>query len=369
MKLEPFKEVLKRQIPTDIGKPISMITYHLDHPKNCGDPWIGAYSKYGFWYKFSFGTNNDYEKVVARAYESDSYKLDYNSLNVWQTIPSCDYRFIIAKNQSDEPVGSIVIAYCHDVTVIGVYYVIEEYRHSGIGSKLFDEALRNINQRQTVIFHSMSHLANKCHRFGLVTTFSQQWKFATYEISNPSAFPTLQNEKITIIRFSNLSEVELIALLKYDSNVTHLKRNVWLKEWLKQKNYNTYVAFQQDEVIGYGCSRETAGGYVLPILVGPLYADNFEVASALLYAILEKYYNPDDDYDWDPDIFAIYRRNVYFVVPDENIQMIELMKKLKGETGILGKERLCYITQTTNTLPNVDFSKIFSVSDMHMSVI
>uniref|UniRef100_A0A1I8ET59 N-acetyltransferase domain-containing protein n=1 Tax=Wuchereria bancrofti TaxID=6293 RepID=A0A1I8ET59_WUCBA len=328
MKLELFKEVLKRQIPIDIGKPISMITYQLDHPKNCGDPWIGAYSKHGFWYKFSFGTNNDYEKIVARAYDSDSYKMDYNSLKIWKTIPNCDCRFIVAKNQSDEPLGSIIITYCNDFAVIGVYYVIEEYRHS------------------------VSHLANKCHRFGLMTTFSQQWKFATYEISNPSAFSTLQNEKITIIRFNNLSEVELIALLKYDNNVTHLKRDNWLKEWFKQENFNTYVAFKENEVIGYGCSRETAGGYVLPILIGPLYADNFEIASALLYATLKKYYNPDDDYDWDPDIFAIYRRNVYFIVPNENTQMITLMEKLKGETGTLKKERLFYITQTTNKPPN-----------------
>lgn len=63
MTLEPFKEVLKRQIPVDIGKPIPMVGYDLDHPKNCGDPWIGAYSKHGFWYKFSNGTNDDYEKV------------------------------------------------------------------------------------------------------------------------------------------------------------------------------------------------------------------------------------------------------------------------------------------------------------------
>uniref|UniRef100_A0A1I7W5N3 Acetyltransf_18 domain-containing protein n=1 Tax=Loa loa TaxID=7209 RepID=A0A1I7W5N3_LOALO len=266
MKLEPFKEVLKRQIPIDIDKPISMIVYHLDHPKNCGDPWIGAYSKHGFWYKFFHGTNDDYEKVVARAYESDSYKMDYDSLKVLKAIPTCCYQFIVAKNQSDELLGSIMIAYCNNFAVIGVYYVTEEYRHS------------------------VSHLANKCHRFGFMTSLLQQWKFATYEINNPSAFPALQDKKITIMKYSNLSEAEITALLKYDMNVTGLNRNVWLKEWLKRENFNTYVAFEEKNVIGYGCSREIAGGYVLPLLVGPLFADNFEVASALIYASLKKYY-------------------------------------------------------------------------------
>lgn len=63
MKLEPFTEVLKRQVPVEIGKPIPMIVYTLNHPRNCGDPWIGAYSKHGFWYKFSDGTNDDYQRV------------------------------------------------------------------------------------------------------------------------------------------------------------------------------------------------------------------------------------------------------------------------------------------------------------------
>ncbi|KAL4002461.1 hypothetical protein ACH3XW_3550 [Acanthocheilonema viteae] len=319
MKLESFKEVLKRQVPIDIGRPIPMLVHELDHPKNCGDPWIGAYSKHGFWYQFSDGTNDDYQKVVARAYDSDSYKMDYDSLKVWKAIPTCHCRFIVAKKQNNEVLGSIAIACFNDFAVIGVYYVVEEYRHS------------------------VSHLASKCHRFGFTASLLQEWKFVTYKLSNPSAFPTLQNKEITIIKYSDLSEAELTALLSYDKSVTNLNRDVWLKEWLQRENFNTYIAFKEREVIGYGCSRETAGGFVLPLLVGPLYANNFEIASALLHASLQKYYNPDEDYDWDPDIFAIYRRNVYFVVPEQNIQMIALMEKLKGEMGTLSKDRLCNI--------------------------
>ena len=61
---EPFKIVLQRQVPVDVGKPIPMTVFQNKHPKNCGDPWIGAYSKHGFWYKFSYGTQTDYEKVI-----------------------------------------------------------------------------------------------------------------------------------------------------------------------------------------------------------------------------------------------------------------------------------------------------------------
>ncbi|VDK31350.1 unnamed protein product [Gongylonema pulchrum] len=98
MKLEPLKEVLKRQIPVDVGKAIPMLVYELDHPKNCGKPWIGAYSAHGFWYKFFDGTNEDFEKAVAMSFESDGYKLNYESLKVWKDIFADNFRFIVAKN-------------------------------------------------------------------------------------------------------------------------------------------------------------------------------------------------------------------------------------------------------------------------------
>ena len=62
-KLEPFREVLKRQVPVEPGNPIPMKVYEINHPKNCGDPWLGAYSKHGFWYKFEYGANQDFDKV------------------------------------------------------------------------------------------------------------------------------------------------------------------------------------------------------------------------------------------------------------------------------------------------------------------
>lgn len=42
-------------------------------------------------------------------------------------------------------------------------------------------------------------------------------------------------------------------------------------------------------MIGYGCVREVAGGYIKRILIGPLYADNLCVANSLVHALLNKY--------------------------------------------------------------------------------
>lgn len=54
-----------------------------------------------------------------------------------------------------------------------------------------------------------------------------------------------QDKEVTIIKYNNLSEAEITTLLRYDTSVTHLNRDVWLKEWLQRENFDTYVAFKE----------------------------------------------------------------------------------------------------------------------------
>uniref|UniRef100_A0A914RN61 N-acetyltransferase domain-containing protein n=1 Tax=Parascaris equorum TaxID=6256 RepID=A0A914RN61_PAREQ len=137
--LEPFKEVLRRQVPREVGKPIPMKVYEIKHPKNSGDPWMGAYSKHGFWYKFYRGNSDDFDKCIFDVI------FDRRSSN-------CDDDFF-----KGDVLGSVAFACYDDVAVIGVYFVIEDYRHSGIGTKLFSEALKRIGSKN-IIFHSRKRL-------------------------------------------------------------------------------------------------------------------------------------------------------------------------------------------------------------------
>lgn len=50
-------------------------------------------------------------------------------------------------------VGSVGLINHGTIVQLGLYYVTEEYRHSGIGSKIFNEILKNMKGK-TLIFHS-----------------------------------------------------------------------------------------------------------------------------------------------------------------------------------------------------------------------
>lgn len=53
--------------------------------------------------------------------------------------------------------------------------------------------------------------------------------------------------------------------------------------------------------------------------------------------------NSEDEYDWDVDVFELRRRNVHFIVPEQNELMLKMMMTLKGEGGSIAKQRISYL--------------------------
>uniref|UniRef100_A0A1I7UDG2 Lipase_3 domain-containing protein n=1 Tax=Caenorhabditis tropicalis TaxID=1561998 RepID=A0A1I7UDG2_9PELO len=105
-------------------------------------------------------------------------------------------------------------------------------------------------------------------------------------------------------------------------------------------------------------------GHVPDLLVAPLYAISSSIAEVLLRYTLKKHYNPDDDYDFDVDYLAIYRRTVTFFVfsPCESF-MFPLLKKLAGSDGKMEKDRLTFQSCSNFQLPAVNHDFIFAISD------
>ncbi|KAJ1351782.1 hypothetical protein KIN20_007920 [Parelaphostrongylus tenuis] len=78
--------------------------------------------------------------------------------------------------------------------------------------------------------------------------------------------------------------------------------------------------------------------------------------------------NPDEDFDFDPDCFAIYRRSVEFLLPVEE-KMMSIIKKLQGTDGKLTRERMWYQTCSTSSLPGIRSEFVYAVGDLHSVLI
>ncbi|VDP42320.1 unnamed protein product [Heligmosomoides polygyrus] len=295
--LEPFKEVLKRQKPEVIGEPYNMKVFQNSLPKSAGDPWRGAYSKHGFWYKFHDGKKEEFDELAVLSIEQDNYMLCYDYYSAWINVYGEEnVKVLTAKNLKNEVMGGVVAIRKKNYTQIGVYFVKEEFRHSGIGSKLFKEASKG---SVDIVFNATTDTAS-----------AQEWD----------------------------------SICDFDQKICGEERQ--LSKLLQLEGSKTVAVFDsEDHCVGYGTSRELAGKPVKRILVGPLYSTNSTVAETIVRALLQQYYNPDEDFDFDPDCYAIYRRSVEFVLPTHE-RLMFIIRKLNGNGGKLTKERMWYKVRT-----------------------
>ncbi|KAK6747817.1 hypothetical protein RB195_000793 [Necator americanus] len=362
--LEPFKDVLKRQKPETPGLPYEMKVFSNNLPKSVGNPWIGAYSKHGFWYKFHEGDKSDFDKLVALSSEQNSYMLNYDYVNAWEkAYGKMNVRIVVAKNLKREVMGGVVAIKKKDYTQIGTYFVMEEYRHSGIGSMLFKELLRG----NEGVFQAMHHLLPTVERFGLDKCTGRRLNHI--KIENPDGFPDLQE---------NLSDGRVVSSDEFTPgnwhSVTIFDREASgemrpIRELLALEDSATVAIFNnQDVCLGFGMSRELVGEGVRRILVGPLYATSQLFAEVITKAILNKYYNPQWDFDFNPDCFAIYRRSVEFLLPVEE-RMLPVILKLNGEEGKLSRERMWYQTCSSKKLPDARLDMVYVAGDLHSALV
>ncbi|KAK6041820.1 hypothetical protein COOONC_20675, partial [Cooperia oncophora] len=68
--------------------------------------------------------------------------------------------------------GGIVAVKKKTYTQIGVFFVKEEFRHSGIGSKLFKEVTKGVD---CIAFQAMHHLLPTLSTFGLCKQFGRRF--------------------------------------------------------------------------------------------------------------------------------------------------------------------------------------------------
>ncbi|CAD6198148.1 unnamed protein product [Caenorhabditis auriculariae] len=339
--MEPLDDVIARMQPLVIGKPFQMQTKTNDWPKLKGNPWVGAFSRHGFWYKLSTGTEKEFATIMEEAYKRDGYFVDVEAIKHWRSIYKVN--FLVAKNIRDEVLGCVASQEKGDHAQIGAFFVKEEVRHSGIGSTLFREVLKS-SHHKNFSFNAMSHLLSSVSRFNLQLAYAR--RFYQYVVKSPSGFEKLMDAKWVEELSENSEESKWKAVNDFVEKTVTENRD--MRRMMTRDGLKLFAAFDEDgECLGI-CGRcEPSGGKVPRLLVGPWWATDSAVAEALLRKSLSQFYNPEEDYDFDPDPLAIYRRDVHLFVLETNEKLVvKILDKLAGDDSKIEKKRLYY--QTTS---------------------
>ncbi|CAL2039818.1 unnamed protein product [Caenorhabditis brenneri] len=373
--LEPIDSIIDRMNPMP-GFPYPMKSaINKGFPKSVGDPWIGAYTKNGYWFKLSWGGNDEFKEIANEMWYRNEFLVDSKSFELYQKAIEGDsnsrekgnLKMLVAKNIRGEVLGIALISKNpqFDFSIVGPIFVQEDFRHVGIGSVLFEESTES---NSNIAFNSVSYLLPTIRKYKLEQRSLRN--FGRIRVKNSSGFANLKEEKpgIHLLFGTEITEDQWEKVDEFAESCTNEKRN-W-KAFVEEKDNHSQLvaAFEKDSenCVGISVLREIQNddGRIPDLLVSPLYAKSSTIAEILIRKTLKKHYNPEDDYDFDVDHLAIYRRTVnFFVFSSCESTMLPLLKKLAGSDGKIDKDRLIYQTCSNFQLPAINHALIFAMSD------
>ncbi|MEO8400956.1 MAG: GNAT family N-acetyltransferase [Gammaproteobacteria bacterium] len=231
----------------------------------------------------------------------------------------------------DEPIACIsLVKYNTEFGFLGLYLVKPAYRGKGYGYQIWQHAMK---------------YAGQCN-IGLdgVTAQQSNYQKSGFKLAHKNLRYLLPSHSV---RIDLPSTIKLAATLPFDEIALYdrfcfpCKRDAFLASWLVMNNATSLVYF--DKVIkGYGVIRACQQGFK----IGPLFADNRQIASVLFQALCNSVEAKD--------------QNIYLDIPEKNLEAVSLVHEF-GMQPVFETARMY-----TKEFPAIAIDKIFSITSFEM---
>jgi len=171
-----------------------------------------------------------------------------------------------------KPVGCLsAVAYDERFAFAGFYIVESEYRAKGIGHALVEKALEHVGDR--IIGNDAVVAQQETYRsLGFAVAYRN------IRFQGKSVHAVLRPSGIV-----DLSAVPLDDLSAYDRKMFPAPRTAFLQQWIRQPEGAALGHVKNGRLSGYGVIRKCRRGYK----IGPLFAEEEEIAGALFAALTE----------------------------------------------------------------------------------
>jgi ribosomal protein S18 acetylase RimI-like enzyme len=230
-----------------------------------------------------------------------------------------------------EPVACLsAVAYGEDFGFIGLYIVKQTFRGRGFGMRLWQ--------------HGMGYLQHR--NVGLDGVLAQQ---ANYRKSGfQLAYRNIRFQGVAQGIVSDAADADVLhasalpfeSLNVYDRQCFPAMRERFLAAWLAQPGALARVAVRDGRVVGYGVLRRCLTGYK----IGPLFADNGEIAGRLFSALTS----------------SIPGEVFFFDVPEINAAALSLAER-HGMTSVFETARMY-----TQAPPVISIERVFGVTSFEL---
>ena len=172
--------------------------------------------------------------------------------------------------QGDEPVATIsVVRYGQSFGFLGFYIVKPAYRGRGYGLQIWNAGLAKLSGRMVGLDGVVEQQSNY-RKSG----FSLAYQNIRYQGAGGGSFPSDSG----VVPLSTIPFAEVVA---YDKPFFPAGRREFLQCWINQPQSTALGILHDGKLAGYGVLRACRLGYK----IGPLFADNPELAERLFLAL------------------------------------------------------------------------------------
>jgi GNAT superfamily N-acetyltransferase len=171
------------------------------------------------------------------------------------------------------PIGCIsAVSYGGACGFVGFYIVAPEYRGQGYGIQLWNEAIKKLAGHNIGLDGVVEQQANY-----MKSGFKHAYRNIRYE-------GRARRSEFHSTRIVALKSIGLDTLCAYDRRFFPADRESFLTNWASMEKSSGVAYFDQQQILGYGVIRACRRGHK----VGPLFAENAEVAESILIELMNK---------------------------------------------------------------------------------
>ncbi|CUH50240.1 GNAT family N-acetyltransferase [Ruegeria atlantica] len=228
------------------------------------------------------------------------------------------------------------VNYDNNYSFLGFYIVQPEYRGSGYGLQVA-EAVKAHCQHRNMGMDGVVEQQDNYRKFGFELAYDN-YRFSGTVGKILGQLGRSLHDQITPL--SALSD----DLRSYDRGLFPAPRDTFLHAWLGAPSHVSRVFEEDGQVKGYATLRRCLSGYK----VGPLFANNPEIAQALLMSLLATL--PADQMDAE----------VFIDMPNPNAHAMAMAQQL-GLTKVFETGRMY-----SSHAPSIDLDRIYGITTFEL---
>ncbi|KAK0402245.1 hypothetical protein QR680_016227 [Steinernema hermaphroditum] len=276
-------------------------------------------------------------------------KEDYQS---WiQGVGENNIKFYCAIDKETSKIaGTVILAIMESIegsprlATVGMFYVRPEFRKTGLGSYLFHEMMKGEENNNVGLNGVMAMTAKYSQRHGF--SHYSYWKESIY-VAKTGDVNTSNLDASNTVTIIDRHSLNWEDYLRFDVRIlAGVRRDGYIKNYLNQTGaHNRFAVHPDGRIIGVCNIRECDSN---DLVLGPFYAENVQIASALLKATIEAI----------PNITNF--KQLLLVSPDTNSESIQLFNQLAGGKAEHWGNMMSQFTKEAITVPD---KMVYSLTD------